>query len=113
MSTGGSNKPTLDRAGAMALSESMNVLVGSTPLLMERPEGATLLVLYAQKGGFTLRLGDFVSSGMPAALDAAASLADGNAGYPINEKQRLVLSAPLEITAKGYAADSALHWYWL
>lgn len=97
---------------AMPINPVINVVLGTDATLLEKPVGSRFLRMYANKGGFSVRIGDFSTSGMPAALIPASAVTDGSAGWVIPESGELVIPGATEVTVAGYAADSALTYYY-
>jgi hypothetical protein len=106
-------KAEADEVGAITLAEDVYTVYGSTATKLTRPAGTTMLVLHADKGGWRLRMGDRVSAGMPSAVDPGAAITDGTGAIKLKEGDRLVLTAPAEVTVKAYNATDALTYYWL
>ena len=102
-----------EEAGAVALSDSIKAVVGTTATALTRPSGARMLVLQADVNGWRVRLGDFHTSGMPSVEFPAASVTDGSAGWYIAAGRTLTLPAAGVVTVKGYAGSSVLSYYWV
>jgi hypothetical protein len=100
-------------AGALPIPALVYAYVGTTAKKLDNPGSKSFLVLIASKGAWNLRLGDFVSSGMPSAVDPASSVTDGTAGVKLPEGGSLVLPVPATVTVKAYSATDALVYYWL
>lgn len=113
MSLQGQDIIDVQASGAVAVANTVDCCYGVEATLLTAPATAKHLVLIAQRGGFTLRLGDRVAAGMPAAFLPSADITNGTAGVPIPEGQTLVIPAPTLCTVKGYAADSALIYYFI
>lgn len=103
---------SIDDAEAVAISNEVNVVYGQTATLLTKPAYATMLVLHPVKGDWNIRVGN-VTGAMPAAFLPGAAVSDGTAGYPIKEGTRLTMPAPATLSVKGYAADSALTYYYV
>lgn len=115
---GGSELPTLDRAGALAISELIYHIVGTTPTYVEKPleedGGAKFLFLFADRGNWRIRTGDDYSGAMPGTeFPSATELVNGTGGLLLREGAGLLISAPANFTVKGYAANSVLTFYWM
>lgn len=104
----------LDDIQNLPLAADVNAVYGQTATLLTAPVGARLLVLNADKGTWRYALGDRTSSpAMPSTALPAASITDGTGAMMLGEGDRIVLPGPKFVTVKGYAADSALTWYWV
>lgn len=113
---GGQRIISVEDMGALALSDEVNAVVGTSATKITKPTGALkakALVLMSDKGGFRVRRGDFVSSGMPTVEYPTVSVTDGTGGLYIPSGGFVILPAPDQVTVKGYAADSVLTYYWL
>lgn len=100
----------------LPLANDINVVYGSTATRLAAPAGARLLTLCANKGNWSVALGDRSATGsnnMPAAYNPSAAVSDGTGAFPIKEGDRLTMPAALVVTVKGYAATDALVHYWL
>lgn len=104
---------SLGDARALPIPALVYAHVGTTAKKLDNPGSKRFLVLIASKGSWNLRLGDYVSSGMPSAVDPASSVTDGSAGAKILEGATLVLPCPATLTVKAYNASDALTYYWL
>lgn len=99
--------------GVLPLATNINAVVGTTPTVLSPPGGTfpRFLVLVADKGGFRVRRGS-VAGAMPATEFPAASVTNNLAGLYIPVGVSRILPAA-QVTVVGYAADSALTYYWL
>jgi hypothetical protein len=99
--------------GSITLADTVCCVVGQTPTLLTKPSGAKHLVLQADQGGFRIRAGDFSGGGMQITEFPAATVTDGTAGVHLRAGERRVFPGPQLVTVAGYAADSALTYYWV
>lgn len=114
MSLQGGRRISPEAAGAVALSDTIKAVVGTTAVAITKPVGDfKLLCLQAAKGDWAIRLGDFHTSGMPAAAVPSVAVTDGTGGWRIPEGRELVIPCTGTVTVKGYASDSALSYFWL
>lgn len=104
---------SLSDARALPIPALVYAYVGTTAKKLDNPGSKRFLVLIASKGAWNLRLGDFVSSGMPSAVDPASTDATGISGVKMLEGATLVLPVPATLTVKAYNASDALTYYWL
>jgi hypothetical protein len=102
-----------EQIGCLPVSDAINHVYGSTATLLEKPTGKHTLVLVADKGGFRLRVGDYVASGMPSTEYPAAGVTNGSGALYLGQGGVLVMPGPSDVTVKGYAADSVLTYYWI
>jgi hypothetical protein len=100
-------------ARALPIPALVYAYVGTTAKKLDNPGSKRFLVLIAAKGPWNLRLGDYVSAGMPSTIDPAASVTDGSAGIKMLEGATLVLPVPATVTVKAYNASDVLTYYWL
>jgi hypothetical protein len=101
----------VESAGAVALSNAINHLVGSTSTLLTRPAGATMLVLGCEVGAFRLRVGDHDDTLTGTAPNT--SVTGGSGSWKLAAGDSLVIPAPANITACGGSASDILTYYWL
>ena len=104
----------LDDIQNLPLANDVNAVYGQAATLLTAPAGARLLVLNADKGTWRYALGDRTSSpAMPGTALPGAAITDGSGAMMLKEGDRIVLPGPRYLTVKGYAADSALTYYWV
>jgi hypothetical protein len=102
----------VESAGAVALGDLINHLVGVTATLFTRPAGKTMLVLSCEAGSFRVRLGDRHTSGLVSTAPGA-SVTNGSGSLKLAAGDSLVLPAPAQISAIGASATDILTYYWL
>lgn len=115
MPLGSVTEITIKDAGVLPLSDSINVVRGATATLLTRPSGLGIgvLVLQGQAGEFNVRVGDYVSAGMPTTADPGAAITNGSGAIRVHENETLKIAAADEVTVKGYDAADALAYYWI
>lgn len=103
---------------ALPLSDKIYSIYGTTATVIDKDEASIinnygLLKMRADKGSFTIRLGDYHTSGMPAAAVPTEAITDGSGGWLITEGQELILPNPQKVTVKGYVSTSVLTYMWV
>lgn len=98
--------------GAISLSDAIFHLKGDVATVLVRPANASMLVLIAEVGDWRVKLGD-KDDAMPAAYAVAASVVDGTGAHGLPELESVVITAPHQVTVKGYTANDVLTYYWI
>lgn len=98
-------------AGAVAMNEAIDLVLGGTATLLTKPAGATVLVMKAEVGSFQVKPGDYVSA-FPAPVATTTDTTAGNATWGIATGETIKMAAPDKITVKGVDGSAALKYYW-
>lgn len=113
MSLQGGRRISPEAAGAVALSDTIKAVYGTTATVLTAPAGDyKMLVMMADVGDWRVRLGS-VAGSMPASADPGAAITDGTGGAKIGEGKSLVIPCNGSVTVKGYTATSVLTYWWL
>ena len=101
--------------GALPLDDQINHLVDTAVAKLDRPTSADhrLLVLKCEVGTFRVKPGDHVTAAASWADPVAATVSDGSGTWRLDTGEMLVLTAPTEITVRGFGAGASLAYAWV
>ncbi len=90
---------SMEDLGALAIASAVNSIVGETETLISKPGVEDVLVLMADKGGWRVRIGDYVAKTFTAATTDI--ITDADHGYTTGD-------GPYEMTNAGGALPAGL-----
>lgn len=116
-SSAGGAANLIDNQGLISINQAVDVIVGNTATILQRPAGMRSITMYVKTDEFSLKVGKWDGNSPNPAFPSDPSSTTtgstaGNAAWPVPNGKEITISAPSFLTLKGSTSNAKLYYFW-